>query len=135
MRVFNEECIFISLEECFCTVFCKFFKFIIDCTCTLADQSRNAGIVYEHHCLCPGYSRTIVALRIPSCILSKIGIRLRVTQTFKSPSGIGQRNQAKASGLVDFEREHSSKVNFSSVVNMLTFFLFFYFLDQFNSIY
>jgi hypothetical protein len=37
-------CIFISLERCFCTVFCKFFEFIFDCTCASADQSRNAGM-------------------------------------------------------------------------------------------
>jgi hypothetical protein len=38
--------------------------------------------------------------------------------TFQSPSVVGQQNQAKASGLFDFEREHSSEVTFSSVVNM-----------------
>jgi hypothetical protein len=30
------ECLFISLEKCFCTVFCEFFEFIFDCTCALA---------------------------------------------------------------------------------------------------
>jgi hypothetical protein len=38
-----KECIFISLEKCFCTVFCEFFVVIFDCTCAFADQSRNAG--------------------------------------------------------------------------------------------
>jgi hypothetical protein len=32
-----------------------FFVFIFDCTCALADQSRNEGIAYEHYCLCPGW--------------------------------------------------------------------------------
>jgi hypothetical protein len=40
-----KKCIFISLEKCFCTVFCEFFEFIFDCTCALADQSRNAGML------------------------------------------------------------------------------------------
>jgi hypothetical protein len=34
-----KKCIFISLEKCFCTVFCEFFEFIFDCTCALADHS------------------------------------------------------------------------------------------------
>jgi hypothetical protein len=103
-----KKCIFISLEKCFCTVLCKFFEAIFDCACALADQSRNAGIVYKHHCLCPGHSRTIVSLCIPSCILSRAGVRLRGTQLFKPHhSVVGQWNQA--SGLFDFEREHSSK--------------------------
>jgi hypothetical protein len=38
-----KKCIFISLEKCFCTVFCEFFEVIFDCTCALADISRNAG--------------------------------------------------------------------------------------------
>jgi hypothetical protein len=50
-----KKCIFISLEKCFCTFFCEFFEVIFDCTCALADQSRNAGIVYEQYCLCPGW--------------------------------------------------------------------------------
>jgi hypothetical protein len=66
----------------------------------------------------PGNSRTIVSLRIPSCILSRAGVRLCGTQTFQSPSVVGQWNQAKASGLVVFKRENSSKVTFSLVVNM-----------------
>jgi hypothetical protein len=37
---------FISLEKYFCTGFFKFFEVIFDCTCELADQSRNVGIVY-----------------------------------------------------------------------------------------
>jgi hypothetical protein len=41
-----KKCIFISLEKCFCTVFGKFFKVTFDCTCTSADQSQYAGIVY-----------------------------------------------------------------------------------------
>jgi hypothetical protein len=52
-----KKCIFISSEKCFCTVFFEFFEFIYDCTCALADQSRNEGIAYEHYCLCPGYKR------------------------------------------------------------------------------
>jgi hypothetical protein len=40
-----KKCIFISWEKCFCTVFCEFFEFIFDCTCALADQSRNAGML------------------------------------------------------------------------------------------
>jgi hypothetical protein len=40
-----KKCIFISLEKCFCTVFCEFFEFIFDCTCALANQSRNAGML------------------------------------------------------------------------------------------
>jgi hypothetical protein len=69
----------------------------------------------------PGNSRTIVSLRIPSCILSRAGVRQRGTRTFKTPFVVGQRNQAKASGLFDFEREHSSKVTFSSVVTCLRY--------------
>jgi hypothetical protein len=45
--------LFISLEKCFCTVFCNFFEIIFDCTCASADQSLYAGIVYKHYCLCP----------------------------------------------------------------------------------
>jgi hypothetical protein len=97
-----KKCVFISLEKCFCTVFFKFFEVIIDCTCALADQSRNTGVVYEHYCLCSGYCRTIVSRRIPSCILSRAGVRLCGTQTFQSPSVVGQRNQAKAPADDDF---------------------------------
>jgi hypothetical protein len=39
----------------FVNFFCKFFEFIFDCTCALADQSLYAGIVYEHYWLCPGW--------------------------------------------------------------------------------
>jgi hypothetical protein len=45
MRVLNEETILISLEKCFCIVFCEFFEVNFDCTCVLADQSLYAGIV------------------------------------------------------------------------------------------
>jgi hypothetical protein len=35
-----------SMKKCvFVQFFCEFFKFIFDCTCALADQSRNAGML------------------------------------------------------------------------------------------
>jgi hypothetical protein len=51
MCVFNEEMYFHLIGEVFLYSFLRIF----DCTCALADQSIYAGIVYEHHCLCPGW--------------------------------------------------------------------------------
>jgi hypothetical protein len=45
MRVFNEEVYFHFIGEVFLYFICEFFEFIFDCTCALADQSRNAGML------------------------------------------------------------------------------------------
>jgi hypothetical protein len=86
------------------SVFVQFFANFSRLSLT-AHQSLNAGIAYEHYCLCSGYGRTIVSLRIPSCILSRAGARMCGTRTFQTPSIVGQWNQA--SGLFDFERRLS----------------------------
>jgi hypothetical protein len=45
LRVFNEEMYFHFIGEVFLYSFYEFFEFIFDCTCALADQFRNAGML------------------------------------------------------------------------------------------
>jgi hypothetical protein len=45
-----KKCIFISSEKCICTVFCEFFKFIFDCTCTFETKGSHTSII-----VCPGW--------------------------------------------------------------------------------
>jgi hypothetical protein len=117
MRVFNEEMYFHFIGKVFLYSFLQIFRvYLLTAHARQLINLETQGCIYvQHYCLCPGYGRTIATLRIPSCILSRAGVRLRAT--FQTPSVVGQWNQAKVS-LFDFEWLHSTKVTFSSVVSM-----------------
>jgi hypothetical protein len=102
-----KKCIFISLENCFC----EFFEITFDCTCALADQSRNAGT----------HTSIIVSVQViaeqlfHSVFLAAYYPELVLTVCMWD-SNFSNAICRKASGtrpvvyLIDFERKHSSSV-------------------------
>jgi hypothetical protein len=80
-------------------------------------QGSYASIIVSAQAIAEqSFHSVFLAPYYPELVFDYVGLEL--FNRHLSLSVVGQWNQAKASGLVDLEREHSSKVTFSSVVNM-----------------